>query len=466
MNESIKIKDTEPISKSRIERWKSSANIEIITYLAIFLFMLICNILTPMMGDDFTYTYSFAGKRERIESIKDIFISLKAHAQYMNGRLVAHFFAHLFLMMPPIVFDAVNSLVFTAQVFIICNIANVRKRRNSLMPLGVFLFIWLCQTSFGQVNLWLDGSCNYMWATFFGMLFLMPYAKYLLHGKKMNLLYLPLHLVISFMAGAWLENVSVGFIFSAMLFSIAPKLLLKRKFRYEHFLGIMFSFAGFVFMMSAPGEALNKASGFSFKEIILTFSIALGMLASLILPLALGFHLFRRLMRKKEALPTLAAAIIFTLGALASNFIMVFASYYPLRCSVGMVVMLIAAVALLYGETGELHLGKFRVLATRLFCITCAAFLLCGVADLTYTFVSFEKNEAYILECKENGHEGEIEVPIFKAYTKYSVRRGIKYLKNRAEIAEEKSINPNQKRHWPNYDMSIYYGVDSLIGVD
>lgn len=69
----------------------------------LFIFMLALNFLTPYQADDFAYHFSF-DTGERIESISDIFPSLAAHTQTMNGRVIAHFFVHLFELLPKAVF--------------------------------------------------------------------------------------------------------------------------------------------------------------------------------------------------------------------------------------------------------------------------------------------------------------------------------------------------------------------------
>lgn len=79
--------------------------------------MLALNILSPYHGDDFAYNFSFA-TGERIASFADIFPSLASHAHSMNGRLVAHFFVHLFTLFPTVVFDIVNSVVFIALLLL------------------------------------------------------------------------------------------------------------------------------------------------------------------------------------------------------------------------------------------------------------------------------------------------------------------------------------------------------------
>lgn len=84
----------------------------------IFLLLLLCNCLTDLLVDDFTYIYSLESG-EKITGIFQIFGSVKAHSLTMNGRLVAHFFAQLFLFLPKWVFNILNSLIFTGLIFLI-----------------------------------------------------------------------------------------------------------------------------------------------------------------------------------------------------------------------------------------------------------------------------------------------------------------------------------------------------------
>lgn len=63
-----------------------------------------------------------------------------------------------------------------------------------------------------------------------------------------------------------------------------------------------------------------------------------------------------------------------------------------------------------------------------------------------------KQNEAYIYACKEKGIL-DIEVPMISGSTKYSVGGSNKYL------------DTEDAAMWPNYSMSYYYGVNSIIGV-
>jgi hypothetical protein len=208
---------------------------------AIFLIMLAANMLSPAVSDDFTYMYSYAEGRERIESIGDIITSLKAHGDYMNGRYTVHFFAHLFLMLPPILFDVVNAAVFTLQVLILYKLGTLGGERRNMLILLIFAFLWLAQSKFGQVNLWLDGSCNYLWSVVMGLLFIYPIAVYLISGKNMSPPFVIPHFLIAFMSGNSMENIAPAFILMACLLIGAAKLFFDRRIKPTHVISVIFS---------------------------------------------------------------------------------------------------------------------------------------------------------------------------------------------------------------------------------
>ena len=153
-------------------------------FAGMFLVMLLLTALTPMLADDYSYSFSYAD-RSRIDSVRDIFLSLNAHRDSMNGRMVSHFFAHLFLLLPKPVFCVVNALVFTLIIFLIyLTIRSGNDRRDLLLMLIALFLIWLYTPVFGQVFLWLDGACNYSWAFLFIFAFLYPYCSAYLHKRR------------------------------------------------------------------------------------------------------------------------------------------------------------------------------------------------------------------------------------------------------------------------------------------
>lgn len=82
-----------------VKKLDESKLIAAILYFLVFVVILLCNILTPYVVDDFYYCFSFA-TGEPIRTLWDIFPSMAAHTQSMNGRLSAHFLVQLFVLMP------------------------------------------------------------------------------------------------------------------------------------------------------------------------------------------------------------------------------------------------------------------------------------------------------------------------------------------------------------------------------
>ena len=80
--------------------------------------MLYCNLHTGLMADDYSYSFSLSNG-QRITNVSQIFDSMRAHRQLVNGRVITHSFVQLFLMIPHVIFDIVNSLVFILEILMV-----------------------------------------------------------------------------------------------------------------------------------------------------------------------------------------------------------------------------------------------------------------------------------------------------------------------------------------------------------
>ena len=88
-----------------------------ITCLVISMLMLALNRLTPYICDDFTYDLNFL-TGEPLDSIFEIIPSMYAHSFSMNGRLISHGLAQVFMLLSPGVFDVVNTAVFVGTLWL------------------------------------------------------------------------------------------------------------------------------------------------------------------------------------------------------------------------------------------------------------------------------------------------------------------------------------------------------------
>ena len=248
--------------KNTLYKLNSSRLSMIAVLIGIFLIMLFCNFNTDLVADDYMYCFSFADN-SRIDSLADIFPSMAAHRHSMNGRVVAHFMVQLFLMLPKAVFNIFNAAFFTALVWLIYYIARRDRKNNALLLMCCFGLIWVLQPEFGQVYLWLDGSVNYLWCAVACLAWLIPWLRHFLGELRFSLPTQALYIVFSVVVGAFSENASVALIFMAMLFIFLEAVWQKRKIEKWMLISLLAAFVGFMYMMLAPAESVNKSAEFS-----------------------------------------------------------------------------------------------------------------------------------------------------------------------------------------------------------
>lgn len=179
------------------------------------MFFYLYNVNTPLYADDYSYSFSFYDG-SRIDSVKDILLSLTAHYQHMNGRLVTHFFAHLFLMFDKSVFNVANTLIFLTLGLLIYRFSgfDCRTPRPGVLAV-IFALLYSEIPDFAESMLWLDASATYHLGTVLILLFLLPYWEHFCHTQNAEFRF-PLWLsvlgsiLLGFCAGATSENVSLA----------------------------------------------------------------------------------------------------------------------------------------------------------------------------------------------------------------------------------------------------------------
>ena len=92
----------------------------------VFALMLVLNVLTPYICDDFTYRLNFLTK-EALGSVWEIPESMYAHSYKMNGRLISHGLAQVFMLLPKLAFDVVNAAVFTGTLYAATRLCSMER---------------------------------------------------------------------------------------------------------------------------------------------------------------------------------------------------------------------------------------------------------------------------------------------------------------------------------------------------
>jgi len=364
----------------------------------------------------------------------------------MNGRLIAHFFAQLFLLLPPIAFDLVNSLMFLAQVWLVYRIANRRGERSVLLFCLAFAGVWLFELAFGQVNLWLTGACNYLWAAVFCLAFLVPYVDKVFENRDLSMPAVAAYYLLSFVAGAYCENASSAAIFVAFFLACYAKFILHYRLRFYHYGALAVAFLGFLWMMSAP-YMKNASNDLNLWSLFSAFGRAGNMFYKL-WPVVLGFAVlftlgcFRGVQKQ-----VLVSTAILAAGAVFAEVIMIFAEYNVERRAFFTFVLLLAACAMLFVEL----MRSDRVLLSCLsVCMLLATvyYVSLGLSDIALTHRDVLRNEAKIISAAENG-ERELTLPEVQTRTDYNALTGIQYLRD-------------DSSYWLNRCMARHYGLDTI----
>lgn len=220
------------------------------------------NCLTGYWADDGWYMDSFA-TGERITSVWDIFPSMYAHYFKMNGRLVTHFLAQLFLMLDKMVFNMVNTLCFLALGVIVywyCGFFEGKRRAIRLAL--IFIFLYYLTPGFWEDFLWVTGASNYLYGMLLVLLFLIPYRRSLNQdlpstdrGPAGKWLCAMIMLPLGAIAGATNENLGGMLVCVTALVIGVQAVLYKKKPPLWMFTGCLGSLAGCIFMLSAPGNS-------------------------------------------------------------------------------------------------------------------------------------------------------------------------------------------------------------------
>lgn len=425
-----------------------------IAFAVIFLFMLVCNCLTPYQADDFYYHFR-VDNGEPMDSIADIIPSMIAHAEVLNGRLVAHSLVQLFEMPPKLLFNFVNSAVFMLLLVLMCRLVGFGELRQNAVALAlVFGALWVFTPAVGEVYLWLDGSINYLWAMVFNLAFLLPYLRLFDTGEAMTPLWKKILFVIfAFLCGAFQETASTAAFLVAVVFMLLARHTAvggRRRVGRVYIAGAAAAFAGLLFMATRSAELGVKSSSESFVSLYIGF----GNMMSFFLRFAPGIGLFvvalvLCLVHGADKKRVVVASVFF-LGFMCANGVMVLARIYPDRCACPALIFLVMANAVLLRELARL---KYKVALTcfaALLCTSTLYFSVLGVADITSTFAQFKVNEASILTAIGNG-EDEVLLPQLYATTKYSVAYSM--------------IFPSTI-DWVNDYLAQYYGIDHILGYD
>ena len=433
----------------KLSEWNRSRWATALVCTGIFGLMLTLNILTPYICDDFTYRINFLTK-EPLGSFLEIFESMYAHSYKMNGRLISHGLAQVFMLMDPGIFDVVNASVFTLTLMLMQRLCG---GRSALLMAASFCLLWLFMPVFGQVVLWQVGALNYFWSLTALLLFVTPQLLRFLEGRELlkRRWHWVAFCVYGFFFGWYSEIASFVGLCMVPCLLVLDVWMNRRKLQLYRFLPVLTGAMGYIVMLSMPAQSANKAAALTPELLMQRFTVCNEMLKEYLLPLLIPFVLLFLLgLAAKLPGKTMVSSALFALAGVCANYMPLAASYYPERCLCVPVLMLVMALLLPAASLGRRK--GFPVL-----CAACAALILLtlpsgltGCRDILSCHRQHVLRESIIAEAIENG-ERDVVANVVIPETPWSGYWGVR------DLVEDPET-------WPNHSMAMFYGLDSLIG--
>lgn len=424
------------------------------------------NFLTPYYTDDLFYALEARSAGSLWDLIKQQYL------EYMtkNCRAIGQFNIRLFLIPGKWLFNMVNSVMFVALVLLLYKSVSNRKTYDVFLLLLSVLFVWRYSVKFGETNLWLCGSCNYLWGSVIIMGYLIWYC-YLL--RRMDELKHPIGAAIGcyffgLVAGWCNENTSGGALLLLLFFTVTALWQKENKKSLKPFMitGILGILSGLMAMVFCPGvrnrlgaiESENF-TGFAkilsriykitvnvrelFGELIIIFVIVM-----IILVLQKKFRDWKSIVTN--------ASVLFFVAAIATSYALVLIPPMTARAHYGAGVFLMAASlnAIAQLERKELFVKTLQYGLASVLCLWLFSTYFENLVNLYR--INRETNERIeIIQEEKNkyGEEAQVVIPQYRPEfdNPYSAAYG-------SDMEDDAGF-------WINLFYEDYYGVDSIIAI-
>ncbi|MBQ9019212.1 MAG: hypothetical protein IJ097_02735 [Bacilli bacterium] len=397
----------------------------------IFVFMLFFNSMTNYIQDDYQLLYdSLNGNR--INSINSIFSNLKYMYFNWGGRVLAHFFTYLFLMLPKWIFNVVNSVIYILNIYLIYLIAKQNKKDNYLYILLIHMIVFILFPVFGQVFLWLDGSCNYSFTLCIQLLFI-----YMILNMKNNKLNYIIYPILSLLAGMCNENSSLSLILFLILYILYDKSNLKIKI-----ISLLSLITGYLFLFLAPGNyiRLKTVGGSSIFQNLLSKIIYLTTTFWPIILTTLLITVVFYLKNKKES----KVFLIIYFSSLISFYSMIASPQLSIRSfTITVIYIMINIIIIVFNMNNK----KTKTLAF-------------SIVILFFIFISFKTTIEYVNYYKFMNYRVS-NIKKAKINDKKYIKLKIYKQSNNCRIPNSCDLEDISKNseEYPNRYMSRYYGI-------
>ncbi len=421
--------------------------------LCVFAGSFVLNIRTPLVADDYNYSF-VTGTTRRVKTVAEVVFSQKQDYLHWGGRVFAHSLTQLFLIDGKKLFNICNAFVFTLLTAALALHSSGKiEKLSPLVFLATAASLFMFSPSFGQTFLWLDGSCNYLWMPTCVFLYLLPYRFQFNHSEPVirNPLLCAAYLLAGIPAGWSLENLAVTTVALTILAALLYYVKWRRIYLWN-LCGLAGCLVGACFLIFAPGNLERMKVGHFSVHILENFvNITAFFFKSntLVWPAA-ALRAFWVCTEKESRSRIGDVAFFYLAGLLISMYSMVLSPAFPARGRTTLVMFCVVAVGCLFQQFEFSELRRRELLA--IFTVT----LLCTLGT-AYRFAykdiaAYDKRVQarieYMLEKKEQGRL-DVTVPRVYPCTHWCASWGLE------------DINEDPK-HWTSSPVARYYGLRSV----
>ena len=418
--------------------------------LAVYLLLLAFNLMTPMAGDDYAHYYGISG--EHVDTIPEIRENLQNLWLHINGRVAAHLMVYLLQIPPRAVFCLLNAAVLPLLLLLLQNYLPQEQRRLWGFAVVAAMLLWLCIPAFGEVFLWLTGSCNYGWSLPLLLWSLAPFYRAALGTeRKMGIWGSLLHALACLLCGFYSEIGGIGLLASAFLLLVMSAVREKR-LPLQLLLSFLLGCAGFLLMLTAPSTLSSRTGGvFSFHQLAVGLKTVITALREYFLPLLLLYALlFAWTWARGGDKKVLGASCLLLAGAMAPALALSTAAYLVARSFTVTGLLSVLACLMLMGELVQMKektkLASVAAVLTVLFAFS----FLAGTGDILSLCLQARERNAIVRSAQDSG-ESSVMLPAYVTTTPHS------------EIRDEGLASSPD--YWYNQELAQYYGFDAVYGI-
>lgn len=447
-----------------LKRINNSRSLFVVLLVLIIVAFYVLNYYTTYIADDYNYKFVFGiDESVRVSSFKDLVASQIKHYNTNGGRWVAHTFAQLLLIPEKGFFNYLHSAVYLGYVLLLYLIVKREIKYDSLLLVTCPILIWLFSPRWGQVFLWLTGSCNYYYTMLPVILIILFLKKVCCDNCSIRPALKAVLIVCSFLGGA--SNELMGGLYIFLLIGLLVFGGYSKPVKQFVIVLLVAAIFGYLSLLCAPGNfrrffgdgmgttsivaLLSKLSKNLIRNIYMSIMNVLGAICLFTVSVYYAHY-------HCEDKRVVRFSLIMGCSAILSLFILTIAEGgFSERSATGAVVILVIAAVLCITHS---DFAFDKVAKGCCAIVVCAGCLFTTVQyvqtviDTRKIYIKNEQREEYIEHEVAKGNHS-IVYPQIKATYPHVAMYGLE------------DIRYDTGNGWPNTWIARYYGLDSIYAV-